>query len=297
MPTAPLPIPNITTPVPLSTDPDNFDARADLAWQELPEAIDAQNVENAKSYANAVEVFEKAEEISAAALVAADAAGLVGRSNSPIVVGAGTKNVTLLAAKPNLVVFNKRVVLVNISDPSIKMFGTITGVTSSTVFALNVVSSGAFGSGSFSSWQVIDAAFYGAAATKEELWAGETDAAGVSPKTLRDGKVWVPLTDGATVTPDGKNGRNFLWTIGGNRTLGAITRCSVNDTFFLEVTQDGTGNRILAWASGVYYRAGGLPKLSTAAGGKDYLQLRVISVDGSGTATRVLVTFIRAPTN
>lgn len=297
MPTAPLPIPNITTPVPLSTDPDNFDARADLAWQELPEAIDAQNVENAKSYANAVEVFEKAEEISAAALVAADAAGLVGRSNSPIVVGAGTKNVTLLAAKPNLVVFNKRVVLVNISDPSIKMFGTITGVTSSTVFALTVVSSGAVGSGSFSSWQVIDAAFYGAAATKEELWAGETDAAGVSPKTLRDGKVWVPLTDGATVTPDGKNGRNFTWTIGGNRTLGAITRCSVNDTFFLEVTQDGTGNRILAWATGVYYRAGGLPKLSTAAGGKDYLQLRVVSVDGSGTATRVIVTFIRAPTN
>ena len=216
---------------------------------------------------------------------------------SPLTVGAGAKAVTLQEPKPKLAVLNKRVVLVQLSDPSIKMFGTISAFASASAFTVTVVSSGAFGSGQYSSWSVIDAAFFASAATKEDLWAGTTDAAATSPKTLRDGKVWVNLADGATVAPDGMNGRNFLWTIGGNRTLGAITRCSVNDTFLIEVTQDGTGNRILAWASGVYYRAGGLPKLSTAAGGKDYLQLRVISADGSGTASRVLVTFIRAPTN
>lgn len=297
MPTAPTPIPNIPTPVPSADDPGNFDDRADDTLVAMPPAIDGMNDAADNVYANAVEVFDKAAEIAAAALVATDAAGLVGRSNSPLVVGAGTKSVTLLAAKPNLAVLNKRVVIVQISDPSIRMFGTISSVTSSTAFAVTVVSSGAFGSGNYSSWQIIDAAFFGSAATKEDLWAGTSDAAAPTPKTIRDAKVWVPLIDGATVTPNGLVGRNFTWTIGGNRALAAITNCSPNDTFLLEITQDGTGSRILAWASGVYFRAGGLPVLSTAAGGKDYLQLRVISVDGSGTATRVLVTFIRAPTN
>lgn len=296
MPTAPTPIQEITTPVPLSTDPENFDARADQAWTELPESIVGMNAAGLVTFNNAQEVFEKADEIAAAALVATDAAGLVGRSNSPLVVGAGTKNITLLVAKPNLVVLNKRVVIVQLSDPSIKMFATVSNVTSPTVFTATVVSSGSFGSGSYSSWQIVDAAFFGAAATKEDLWAGVTDAAAPTPKSLREAKAWVALVDGATVTPDGLVGRNFTWTLGGNRLLGAITNCSVNDTFLIEATQDGTGNRILAWAAGVYYRAGGLPKLSTAAGGKDYLQLRVISVNGSGTATRVVVTFIRAPT-
>ena len=297
MPTAPTPIPNIPTPVPSTDDPGNFDDRADATLVAMPPAIDGMNDTADNVFANAMEVFEKASEIAAAALVATDAAGLVGRSNSPLVVGAGTKNIGLLAAKPNLAVLNKRVVIVQLSDPTIRMFGTISSVTSSSAFAVTVVSSGSFGSGSFSSWQIIDAAFFGAAATKEDLWAGTTDAAAPTPKSIRDAKVWVPLVDGATVAPSGLAGRNFTWTIGGNRALGAITNCSPNDTFLLEITQDGTGSRILAWAAGVYYRAGGLPVLSTAAGGKDYLQLRVISVDGSGTATRVLVTFIRAPTN
>lgn len=297
MPTAPTPIPNIPTPVPSTDDPGNFDDRADDTLVAMPPAIDGMNDAADNVYANAVEVFDKAAEIAAAALVATDAAGLVGRSSSPLVVGAGVKTVGLLEAKPKLAVVNKRVVIVQISDPTIRMFGTISSVTSSSAFAVTVVSSGAFGSGSFSSWQIIDAAFFGAAATKEDLWAGTSDAAAPTPKTIRDAKVWVPLIDGATVTPNGLVGRNFTWTIGGNRALAAITNCSPNDTFLLEITQDGTGSRILAWASGVYFRAGGLPVLSTAAAGKDYLQLRVINVDGSGTATRVVVTFIRAPTN
>lgn len=297
MPTAPTPIQEITTPVPLSTDPENFDIRADLAWSELPVSIEGMNAAGLVTFNNAEEVFEKASEIAGAALVATDAAGLVGRSNSQLVVGAGTKNIGLLAAKPNLIVLNKRVAIVQISDPSIKMFATISNVTNASTFSATVVSSGAFGSGSYSGWMVIDAAFFGSAATKEDLWAGTSDVAVPTPKTIRDAKVWVPLMDGATVTPDGLIGRNFTWTIGGNRALGAITNCSPNDTFLLEITQDVTGSRILAWASGVYFRAGGLPVLSTTASGKDYLQLRVITVDGSGTATRVVVTFIRAPTN
>lgn len=297
MPVAPTTIPPIPTPVPSTDDPGNFDARADATLGALPPAVDGMNAAALNVFDNASEVFAKAVEIAAAALVATDAAGLVGRSNSPLVVGAGTKTVGLLEAKPNLAVLNKRVAIVQISDPSIKMFGTISGVTNSSTFAVTVVSSGAFGSGSYSSWQIIDAAFFGAAATAADLWAAQTDAAAPTPKSIREAKVWVPLVDGPTVTPDGLSGRNFTWAIAGNRLLAAITNCAPNDTYFLEITQDATGNRDIAWAAGVYYRAGGLPALSDTPGGKDYLQLRVISVDGSGTATRVVVTFIRAPTN
>lgn len=297
MPVAPSPIPPIPTPVPSTSDPANFDARADATLGAMPGVVDAQNAENQKVYANAVEVFDKATEIAAAAMVATDAAGLVGRSNANLVVGPGVKNVPLLSPKPNLLVLNKRVVLVQMSDPSIKMFGTISSVTSSSQCSVTVLSSGAFGSGTYGAWQLIDAAFFGSAATKEELWAGTSDASATSPKTFRDAKIWVPLTDAATVTPDGRNGRNFTWTIAGNRLLGAITNTAPNDTFLLEITQDATGGRDIAWATGVYYRAGGLPALSDAPNAKDYLQLRVINVDANGTATRVLAQFVRGPTN
>lgn len=229
MPVAPTPIPDVPTPVPSTSDPGNFDTRADATLGALPGVVDGMNDAADTTYQNALQVFEKAEEISAAALVAADAAGLVGRSNSPIVVGAGTKNVTLLAAKPNLVVLNKRVVLVNISDPSIKMFGTInpTPTPTPTSFALNVVSSGSFGSGSYSSWQVIDAAFYGTAATKEELWIATSDAVAISPVSLAQAMASQPFAEpgsAGTFTFDGNAGWSFHTTVTGvGKTVGQPT--------------------------------------------------------------------------
>lgn len=210
MPTAPTPIPNIPTPVPSTDDPGNFDDRADDTLVALPPAIDGMNDAAQNVYDNALEVFDKATDVIAAAMVASDAAGLVGRSNSTIVVGAGTKNVTLLAAKPNLVVLNKRVVLVQNSDPSIKMFGTISSVTSPTVFAVTVVSSDAYGSGSYSSWQVIDAAFFGAAATPAEILAGLTDLAAMSPFGFWGAQKAVPLPYASTITLDLAAGGNFV---------------------------------------------------------------------------------------
>ena len=286
----------IPTDPPSTADPANFDARADAFLGNFPAFGDQINATAVGMNAAGEEMETATAEIAAAALVAMDAADLVGRSTSTIAVSAGVKAVTLLEAKPKLAVLDKRVAIVDVSDPTIKLFGTITEVTSASAFAVTVGSDDFFGAGSLSNWQIIDAAFFGSAATAADLWAGETDAAAVAPKTVKDAKVWVTLADAATVTLNGLAGRNFRWTIGGNRTLAAIANCSPNDTFLIEATQDGTGNRILAWASGVYVRAGGLPILSTAAGTKDYLQLRVIDVNGSGTATRVLAQFVRGPT-
>lgn len=295
MPVAPTPIPDIPTPVPSTSDPSNFDARADATLEALPGAVDGMNDAADNVYGNALEVFAKAAEIAAAAAVAIDGAGAVGRSNTSLVVGAGTKPVTLLAAKPNLVVMNKRVVLLQIADPSIRMFGSITGVTSTTVFAVTVVSNGVNGSGTYSAWMVIDAAFYAAAATPADILAATSDSVAVSPKGLKGALVPFALTDGSTVTPDGLNGLDFTWAIGGNRLLGAIVNTYPGARGRITITQDGTGSRALAVAS-AYRREGGLAALTTAAGAKDYLLYDVVGVDGGGTATEIIYDLIRSPT-
>lgn len=210
MPTAPTPIPNIPTPVPSTDDPGNFDDRADDTLVALPPAIDGMNDAATNVYNNALQVFDKATEVVAAAMVATDAAGLVGRSNSSLVIGAGAKNVTLVTAKPSLVVLNRRVVLVQFSDPSIKMFGTISSVTSSSVFTVNVVSSDCFGSGTYSSWSVIDAAFFGAAATAADILAGSTDVAAMSPLGFWGAQAAVSLPYSSTITLDLAAGTNFV---------------------------------------------------------------------------------------
>lgn len=200
----------LPTPVPSSGDPANFDARADAFLGALPTFANEANALAVEVNGKATELTAATAEIVAAAMSVADAAGLVGRSNSNLVVGPGTKNMDLLAAKPSLAVLNKRVVLVQISDPSIKMFGTISAVTSSSKFAVTVVSSGVFGSGSYGSWQVIDAAFFSPAATPADILAGETDAASMTPLGFWGAQGGLVLPYAPTITLDLKIGVNWI---------------------------------------------------------------------------------------
>lgn len=255
MPTAPTTIPPIPTPVPSTSDPGNFDARADATLGALPPAVDGMNATAVNVYTNATEVFAKAAEIEAAALVATDAAGLVGRSNSPLVVGAGTKTIGLLVAKPNLAVLNKRVVIVQLSDPTLRMFGTISSVTSSTAFSVTVVSSGAFGSGSFSSWQIIDAAFFGAAATKETIWAALDDTAAITSKALGEARAPVAVAFGSTVTLAMNAGISFvLGLITGNFQLANPTGLAdvIGQSGSITLPLDGTGTGLISY--GTYWK-------------------------------------------
>lgn len=73
MPTAPAAIPLIPTPVPSTSDPSNFDVRADATLTALPDAVDGMNAAGITTYDNAVEAEASATD-AAAAQVAAEAA-------------------------------------------------------------------------------------------------------------------------------------------------------------------------------------------------------------------------------
>lgn len=88
----------------------------------------------------------------------------------------------------------------------------------------------------------------------------------------------VTLTDGATITPDFDAGRNFVLTLGGNRTLANATNQTAGQSGLIFVKQDGTGSRTLSY--GTHYSfAGGAPTLSTAANAVDCIAYYVEQAD------------------
>lgn len=114
---------------------------------------------------------------------------------------------------------------------------------------------------------------------------------GTATKVLRDDQVWaaaatVALTDASSVVLNLANGLNFTLTIGGNRTLANPTTPKVGQTGCIQITQDGSGSRTLAYGT-QYKWAGGTPGvLSTTAGALDVLYYQVL------TSTSVLLTLV-----
>jgi hypothetical protein len=83
----------------------------------------------------------------------------------------------------------------------------------------------------------------------------------------------VALTDGATITPDAALGNHFRVTIGGNRTLANPSNLSQDgQKILIEVTQDATGSRTLAYGTKYAFSTDvPQPVLTTGAGKTDYL--------------------------
>lgn len=133
-----------------------------------------------------------------------------------------------------------------------------------------------------------------AVATAAEILAASATRKVITPAGWKAALAAAALVDAATVTPNGQNGLDFTWTIGGSRTLGLITNTYAGARGRITITQDGSGSRILAVASG-WKRSGGLGVLSTAAGAVDYLDYDVVAVDGSNTATLIRYAIDVAP--
>jgi len=79
------------------------------------------------------------------------------------------------------------------------------------------------------------------------------------------------LTDAATIVYNVASGLNATVTLAGNRTLALPTNARAGDSGEIIITQDGTGNRTLAYAAGWLF-PGGAPTASTAAAAKDVIR-------------------------
>jgi hypothetical protein len=291
LPTPPVTIPAIPTPVPTAADPTNFPARGDAVVAALPNVVDGMNAAATNTYNNALEVSNTATALSAVAAVAADAAGLAAQSTSTLSVDAGTKDIVFTAAKPGLAVVGKRLVAMQISDPSIRMFMTVATAPTTSHITATVVTSDCFGTGSYSGWEIVDAAFLQPAATAAEILAGTTDAAPIAPKGLADSDAFQTLTSAATIAWNLGLGWNAQVTLDGNRTLGAPSGGHDGQVIALDVIQPGSGGPYtLAYNSVFEFTAAGTPVLSTAASKRDTLVFQY----RSATTKWRLINFLRA---
>jgi len=82
------------------------------------------------------------------------------------------------------------------------------------------------------------------------------------------------LTDGATINWNTQTQQVATVTLAGNRTMAAPTNLLNGAFYAIEVVQDATGNRTLAWNSVFKWVGGTVPTLSTAANSRDYFIFR-----------------------
>jgi hypothetical protein len=80
------------------------------------------------------------------------------------------------------------------------------------------------------------------------------------------------LSDGATITPDCREGGLFYVTLGGNRTMAAPLNPSDGQYIVFRVKQDGGGNRTLTWNAAYRFSTDlPAPTLTTTGGKMDML--------------------------
>lgn len=106
----------------------------------------------------------------------------------------------------------------------------------------------------------------GLIATAAEIVANTSQRL-TTPNGLWSALTPVTLTDGATVTPNFDSAIDFVWTIGGNRTLANPTNIKYQKGT-ITIIQDATGGRtISSWGS--YWKASGGVKPVLASGAGD----------------------------
>ncbi|HYG26009.1 MAG TPA: DUF2793 domain-containing protein [Caulobacteraceae bacterium] len=84
------------------------------------------------------------------------------------------------------------------------------------------------------------------------------------------------LTFASSLTPDLASGRAFLVTATGDFTLNAPSNLVAGATFWIRLTQDGTGGRAAAFDAAYRFAGGVAPSLSTSANAADMLYCVVV---------------------
>lgn len=93
------------------------------------------------------------------------------------------------------------------------------------------------------------------------------------------------ITDGANLSWTVSTGQKGKVTLGGNRTMNAVTGAVEGATYTLWVIQDGTGSRTITWttsgAGSFDFGTAGAPTLTTTASKADLLTFEAISIGGT----------------
>lgn len=93
------------------------------------------------------------------------------------------------------------------------------------------------------------------------------------------------LTDAANIDWNCSSGAKAKVTLGGNRTMNAVTNAVEGTSYTLWVIQDGTGGRTLAYttsgAGSFDFGTEGTPVLTTTIGAADCLGFEAISIGGT----------------
>jgi hypothetical protein len=283
---APTPIDALPTP-PSTSDPANFDSRADAFLGALPDFGTEANALATNVFDNATDAATsagtastKATEAAASAASAVNAPGTSATSTTSLAVGSGSKSPTLAQTGKNFAI-GQPVRVARTSDAAATwMQGIITDFDSGTG-EMDVAVATFAGTGTYTDWTVSltgpDAL---PAASAAEVQAGDESAKAVTPLALRQAAAFQTLTDAATVAWDGDLGFNARVTLGGNRTMGAPTNLHDGLTYTLEITQDGTGSRTLSWNAIFDWGDIGAPTLSTGAGKVDFAYGQYSSATG-----------------
>lgn len=95
----------------------------------------------------------------------------------------------------------------------------------------------------------------------------------ITPDGVELAAEFVTLTDGANIALDWATGLNFTVTLAGNRTLDNPSNGEPGTTRLVEVVQDGTGSRTLAFGANYKFPGGSAPTLSTGANAQDVLSI------------------------
>lgn len=117
------------------------------------------------------------------------------------------------------------------------------------------------------------------ASAASDVWTNVASKV-LSVNALWSSQAFVTLTDAATIATDMSTFLNAKVTLAGNRTLGTPSNAKEGQSGLIQVIQDGTGSRTLAYATGWDFGSAGTPTLSTAAGKIDTISYVVINTTG-----------------
>jgi len=172
----------------------------------------------------------------------------------------------------------------------VKWYYTVTYVGDPSSGEANTASNVGTGTGLFKQKTSVDLEF-------KSLLAGFglSVSGGTNEVTIAEDIAVTTLTDAGTVAVDADLGPHFMLTVAGNRTLGNPTNSAVGKYLVLVVSQDGTGNRTLAFDTN-FINVGNLYQIAQTASAASVITAQARDF-GGGVKWYYAITRFRQPSS